>query len=85
MPFFHQHNWETGEYNPTIPNTWDDGVGIINYRGWGDGNGWHKPYFHKEELEALTKAQEKIVSENNNLKEQNNQYKQAKAHTASKP
>ena len=51
--FFHQHNWETGEYNPTIPNTWDDGVGIINYRGWGDGNGWHKPYFHKEELEAL--------------------------------
>ena len=51
--FFHQHNWETGEYNPTIPNTWDDGVGIINYRGWGDGNGWHKPYFHKEELEGL--------------------------------
>ena len=51
--FFHQHNWETGEYNPTIPNVWDQGVGIINYRGWGDGNGWHKPYFHKEELEAL--------------------------------
>ena len=51
--FFHQHNWETGEYNPTIPNAWDDGVGIINYRGWGDGNGWHKPYFHKEELESL--------------------------------
>jgi len=51
--FFHQHNWETGEYNPVIPNSWDDGVGIINYRGWGDGNGWHKPYFHKEELEAL--------------------------------
>ncbi|MBI45189.1 MAG: hypothetical protein CMG66_03370 [Candidatus Marinimicrobia bacterium] len=51
--FFHQYNWETGEYNPTIPNTWDDGVGIINYRGWGDGNGWHKPYFHKEELEGL--------------------------------
>jgi len=51
--FFHQHNWETGEYNPTVPNAWDEGVGIINYRGWGDGNGWHKPYFHKEELEAL--------------------------------
>jgi hypothetical protein len=31
----------------------------------------------KEELEALTKAQEKIVAENNDLKEQNNQYKQA--------
>ena len=51
--FFHQHNWETGEYNPTIPNSWDQGVGVINYRGWGDANGWHKPYFHKEELEAL--------------------------------
>ena len=51
--FFHQYNWETAEYNPTIPNTWDEGVGIINYRGWGDGNGWHKPYFHKEELESL--------------------------------
>ena len=31
----------------------------------------------KEELEALTKAQEKLVAENNELKEQNNQYKQA--------
>ena len=51
--FFHQYNWETAEYNPTIPNTWNEGVGIINYRGWGDGNGWHKPYFHKEELESL--------------------------------
>ena len=51
--FFHQYNWETAEYNPVIPNTWDEGVGIINYRGWGDGNGWHKPYFHKEELESL--------------------------------
>ena len=51
--FFHAGNWETGEYNPTIPNTWDQGVGIINYRGWGDANGWHKPYFHKEELEGL--------------------------------
>ena len=51
--FFHAGNWETGEYNPTIPNSWNEGVGAINYRGWGDANGWHKPYFHKEELEAL--------------------------------
>ena len=51
--FFHAGNWETGEYNPTIPNTWNSGVGVINYRGWGDANGWHKPYFHKEDLEGL--------------------------------
>ena len=50
--FFHQHNWETGEYNPLIASSWSDGVGIINYRGWGDANGWHKPYFHKEQLDA---------------------------------
>ena len=24
--FFHQYNWETAEYNQTIPNTWDVGV-----------------------------------------------------------
>ncbi|MBI65100.1 MAG: hypothetical protein CMG64_02245 [Candidatus Marinimicrobia bacterium] len=51
--FFHKGNWETGEYNPTIANSWNDGVGLINYRGWGDANGWHKPYFHKEEVEGL--------------------------------
>ena len=32
--FFYQHNWETGEYNPVIRNSWYDGFGIINYRGW---------------------------------------------------
>ena len=31
----------------------DDGVGIVNYRGWGDANGWHKPYFHREEVLSL--------------------------------
>ena len=26
----------------------DNGVGIVNYRGWGDANGWHYPEFHVE-------------------------------------
>ena len=51
--FFHAGNYENGSYNPLINNTWNDGVGIINYRGWGDANGWHKPYFHREEVEDL--------------------------------
>ena len=29
-------------------------MGVINYRGWGDANGWHKPYFHRDEVEDLS-------------------------------
>ena len=32
---------------------WDDGVGIINYRGWGDASGWKKPVFKKEHVNNL--------------------------------
>jgi len=31
--------------NPTIANAWNEGVGIINYRGWGNAQGWVKPQF----------------------------------------
>jgi hypothetical protein len=31
--------------NPTIANAWNDGVGVINYRGWGNAQGWVKPQF----------------------------------------
>ena len=51
--FFHQGNYTEGDINPLIANSWNSGVGIINYRGWGDANGWHKPYFHKEEIGEL--------------------------------
>jgi len=51
--FFHANNWETAEFNPVIENSWNDGVGIVNYRGWGDANGWHKPYFHRDEASSL--------------------------------
>ena len=52
--FFHAGNYETGEFNPEIANVWNDGVGVINYRGWGDANGWHKPYFHRENVDDLS-------------------------------
>jgi len=29
-----------------ILSAWNDGVGIVNYRGWGDAHGWHFPHFH---------------------------------------
>ena len=31
----------------------DNGVGIVNYRGWGDANGWHYPEFHVEDVNDL--------------------------------
>ena len=52
--YFHQYNYQTATYNPTIQDSWNSGVGVINYRGWGDANGWHKPYVHREEILALS-------------------------------
>ena len=51
--FFHAGNWQEGSYNPLLSSVWSSGVGVINYRGWGDANGWHKPYFHRENVEDL--------------------------------
>lgn len=36
-----------------IQNYIDNGVGIVNYRGWGDANGWHYPEFHVGDVVAL--------------------------------
>ena len=43
----------SGIDNPEVLNSWNEGVGIINYRGWGDANGWHMPYFHRDEASSL--------------------------------
>ena len=51
--FYHAQNYENGASNPMIANSWNSGIGIVNYRGWGDANGWHKPLFHREEVEQL--------------------------------
>jgi len=50
--FFHLNNQNTE--NSQISTSWNEGIGIINYRGWGDANGWHKPYFHNENINLLT-------------------------------
>ncbi|MDD2331160.1 MAG: C25 family cysteine peptidase [Candidatus Cloacimonetes bacterium] len=47
---------DTVFYPPTYPGTTliqssiTQGVQIVSYRGWGDANGWHYPYFHIPEL-----------------------------------
>ncbi len=47
---------DTVFYPPTYPGTASiqqsisQGVQLIMYRGWGDANGWHYPYFHIPDL-----------------------------------
>lgn len=38
---------------PQIQAAINAGVGIVNYRGWGDANGWHYPEFHVNDLANL--------------------------------
>ena len=52
--FFHQNNYQTATNNPIIKSRWDEGIGVINYRGWGDATGWHKPSFHLQEATSLS-------------------------------
>jgi len=37
-----------------IQTSLNAGVQFVSYRGWGDANGWHYPYFHIQELAATT-------------------------------
>ncbi|NQV14018.1 T9SS type A sorting domain-containing protein [bacterium] len=34
-----------------ILDAWNEGVGIVNYRGWGDAHGWHFPHFHVSDFD----------------------------------
>ena len=34
-----------------ILSAWNEGVGIVNYRGWGDAHGWHYPHFHVSDFD----------------------------------
>lgn len=34
-----------------VLNSWNSGVGIVNYRGWGDAHGWHYPHFHVSDFD----------------------------------
>lgn len=51
---FHTGNYQTAEINPQIENSFNDGIGIVNYRGWGDATGWHKPKFHLDDIGELS-------------------------------
>jgi hypothetical protein len=44
-----------GHYYPPTPiiNAINEGVSMATYRGWGDANGWHYPYFHNENIDEL--------------------------------
>jgi len=48
--------WQKGDVpgdNTTISNAWNEGVGLIGYRGWGGGTGWAFPDFRNPDLENL--------------------------------
>ena len=49
--FFYMGNMSST--NPVIANTWNDGVGVINYRGWGNAQGWVKPQFFTTDIDNL--------------------------------
>ncbi len=49
--FFYAGNQIEG--TTEIKEFWSSGTGIINYRGWGDANGWKKPLFFKEHINEL--------------------------------
>ncbi|MEA3287682.1 MAG: C25 family cysteine peptidase [Candidatus Marinimicrobia bacterium] len=34
-----------------IMAAWNAGVGVVNYRGWGDAHGWHFPHFHVSDFD----------------------------------
>ncbi len=38
---------------PLIQAAINNGVGLVNYRGWGDANGWHYPEFHVGDVAGL--------------------------------
>ena len=40
-------------HNEIITEIINNGVGIVNYRGWGDANGWHYPEFHADDVNGL--------------------------------
>jgi len=46
-------------YPPTYPGTnqitaaINNGASFVTYRGWGDANGWHYPYYHTENIASL--------------------------------
>ena len=49
---------DTVYYPPTVSpdlilDAFNAGVGIVNYRGWGDAHGWHYPQFHVSDFDGV--------------------------------
>ncbi len=40
-------------YNPLLFEAWNNGVGVVTYRGWGNSHGWHYPEFHIDYIDDL--------------------------------
>ena len=48
---FHINNQITTTID--IVNPWNEGIGIVNYRGWGNATGWTKPEFKLEDINDI--------------------------------
>ena len=48
---FHAHNQVTTTID--IVNPWNEGIGIVNYRGWGNATGWTKPQFKVDDINYI--------------------------------
>ena len=49
---FHINNQNTTTTN--VINPWNEGIGIVNYRGWGNATGWTKPEFKLDDINHIT-------------------------------
>ena len=52
---FHINNQVTTTID--IVNPWNEGIGIVNYRGWGNATGWTKPEFKLDDINSLTNSE----------------------------
>ena len=48
---FHADNQVTTTID--IINPWNEGIGIVNYRGWGNATGWTKPQFKLDDINDI--------------------------------
>ena len=46
------YNESDFQWSNDIEKVWNDGVGIINYRGWGDAKGWKYPAFRNVNIDG---------------------------------
>lgn len=49
---FHINNQNTTTTD--VINPWNEGIGIVNYRGWGNATGWTKPEFKLDDINDIT-------------------------------